>query len=439
MSQRVALIALAAAFVALHAVPRADLWCVRFCPPWGAAVLILTWVALLVPGVQTSVLRAVQRAGEWVARRSRRWRVGASLVISLATFAPFRLLADNRRFGDGVGLIGLVQGGYRFDPHAPLGLYLQSRLFEWARHHDPKITVVETWGTTSALAGVAFVFVTLCLADLIGRGRREKAILAGLILTLASMQLFFSEVEDYATSTLAVLGYLYFAGRACQRGRGVFAAAVLLSLSMTFSMSTAFLVPSLAALVLVVSRGESLRCRFTTAALAAAGVVLPLGFVLLAMQCLGGVDVVAMYTKQSHLSHVGDYVTLYGRPRSTFSLQHWTDLVQLNVLVAPFSVALLVLFARRAWGERVVRDPFVAFSVVLTGCACVFLLFWIPGFTMDFDWDLFSMFALPTTVTAALLATRVRARPLAAPDALRVIALSAVHAGLWVWTGHTPR
>ena len=206
-----------------------------------------------------------------------------------------------------------------------------------------------------------------------------------LVLSQASHSSFFFEVEDYAISTFFVLLYIATAYTSLDRRSVPFAAGLSLGLALTFSMSTAFLLPSFAWLTLervrAARKASSTTGPVTTGLVAVASIASPLLLVFGFLALVEKVDAIALY-RHSHLANYRVYMRLYGAPESTLSLQHMTDVLQLNVLVAPFSVLLSAIFLPAAARYGALSDAFFRFCAALTLCAWVFLIFWIPGFPM---------------------------------------------------------
>lgn len=434
------LFAFVVAFVALHFFAPHDAWCVNYFRTPARILLLGALGCTYVPF--TSFHEPSRRLSEWLDTRPRRVRLALYAALSSLSLVPFYWLSDRRRYGDGPGLISSITQGYQYDPHAPLGIYLQSALYRFTRRTFG-LTAAESWGWTSAVSGTLFLFALLVFseAELFCRARFGRCLFICLVLSQASTQLFFFEVEDYAISTFFVLLYIATAYTSLDRRSVPFAAGLSLGFALTFSMSTAFLLPSFAWLTLervrAARKASSTTGPVTTGLVAVASIASPLLLVFGFLALVEKVDVIALY-RHSHLANYRVYMRLYGAPRSTLSLQHMTDVLQLNVLVAPFSVLLSAMFLRAAARYGALSDAFFRFCAALTLCAWVFLIFWIPGFPMQIDWDLFSMFALPTTTFAFLtvLYSRCLADPRTRRSFFQLLSVAAVHTAVWIWTGH---
>ena len=303
--------------------------------------------------------------------------------------------------------------------------------------------------SSSTLAGVAFVWVLIGLAARLGRNRTERAVTAGLVLTLGTMQLFFGYIENYPLMTLGVLIYAYLALRRLRGEIGLVWPASVLAVTHAFHPSTIILAPSLLYLAFAARptaarngdlAGDVLRSRRWRIDLRSVlSVVVPYGLVF--------AGVVALMSAGDHgldaLMGVdfpggGDRswfvplfeITTKWQHYTMFSLGHLVDIVNQQLLVAPMVWPSLALIGLLAWRRLPKEDPTGRFLLLMAASYLLLTLVWNADYGGQKDWDLFS----PAAVPAALLLAWALPRALPEERALwagasAVIAPQAFHVG----------
>ena len=128
---------------------------------------------------------------------------------------------------------------------APFTVFLHQRLWQFVA--DPLLgwPVENVYATTSIICGMIFVYMLLTFTAQLGRSPLESAVLAGLILTTGSMQLFFGYVENYTLVSLGLLITLFLAWRALHGEIQPVWPVLALSLTNAFHPSTVFLWPGM--------------------------------------------------------------------------------------------------------------------------------------------------------------------------------------------------
>lgn len=391
--------------------------------------------------------------------RSIRWSAPATrLAITLLAGAAFYLLRIRHvRWGDAKLLVKALDDPYRLTYvwQAPLdvfvhakGYQLGSRFFGWS---DP----VPVYTILSVLAGMLFVWVLLGLAIRLGRNRAERALLAGLVLTLGTMQLFFGYIENYPIMTLGVLAYLALAVRYLEGEIALAWSATALAITHAFHPSTIILAPTLLYLALAQPGQASLAGLYPAADRAARlrhallSIAIPYGVVF--------AGIVALMTAGGHgldaLAGVdfpggGDrswFVPLFNittkwQHYTMFSLGHLLDIVNQQLLVAPVVWPALILVAVIAGRRIAAGEPIGRFLGLAAVSYLLLTLVWNPDYGGQKDWDLFS----PAAVPVALLLGWVLPRALPDPRALRsagwaLLAAQAAHTIAWIWQNTLPQ
>lgn len=414
------------------------------------------WSLALVAAV-TAIFgdRLWQRISPVLAPALRRLRLssrGLHLAVALLCAAPFLIFRlRHLRWGDAYILVKAIphpDARLTYTWQAPLDLFLHAkawqlghRVFGWA---DP----IPVYLIISTLAGVAFVWIVLRLATWLGRDRAERALIAGLLLTLGLMELFFGYIENYTLVAVGVLVYAWLALRAVRGEVGLVWPATVLALAHATHPSSIILAPSLLYLAwLQVQRAPGTR-RGPAARAALMRIAVPYVLVLagvLALMTAGGHGVSALLSADAPGG--GDhnwFVPLFKTSTrwehyTMFSLGHLLDIVNEQLLVAPAILPGLALAALLAWGRLPRRDPAFRLLGLLTGLYLLLILTWNPDYGGQRDWDLFSLASLPAALWLAYTLPRAlpeRAALRAAGWAL--ISAQAFHTIAWVYSNTLP-
>ena len=194
------------------------------------------------------------------------------------------------------------------------------------------------------------------------------------------------------------------------------------------SQAWAFLLPSLGWLAIELSRGRRYS-RSVAASLACPALLIA---VMAGFRFVLGVDVVALYRR----SHVADLPLYSAVTQYASAGQHAADLIQLHLLVAPYSLLLVALFALSSSARSVLHESIGRFLAVTAGCGLLMGIVWFPSLGMDRDWDLFALFATPLSLFAAFLLAWSSAEPQLRSAINRALLLTGIHTLFWILTGH---
>jgi hypothetical protein len=421
-----------------------------------AAALALFGDRLLrLPGIGLETRLNHLKPGSWQVRLA----VAAAAVIPLYLFRIRHL-----RWGDAYILTKAI-------PHpdvrltyvwqAPLDVWLHAkawalgnRLFGWP---DP----IPAYWIVSVLAGAAFIWTLLGLANWLERDKIAQVILIGLIATLGTMELFFGYIENYTIMTLGVLIAIWLALRALKGEIAVIWPATALAITHAFHPATIILAPCLLYVAWAAAHRDA---QSTTAEVPGlpgsqgrqqaaflrnlAGIAIPYVLVFLgtlALMSAGrhGLDALL----GADFPGGGDrrwFVPLFRTTTrwehyTMFSLGHLLDIVNEQLLVAPVVLPGLLLTAIVAWRRLPRRDPAVRLLVLMSACYLLLAVTWNPDYGGQRDWDLFAPAALPMAVLLAYLL------PQALPEgeALKaagwaLVTAQAFHTVAWIYQNTLP-
>ncbi|HEX8029935.1 MAG TPA: hypothetical protein VF491_15790, partial [Vicinamibacterales bacterium] len=304
---------------------------------------------------------------------------------------------------------------------------LQSIVFQTGQREFGS-TAEQTWALSSVLWGVAFMPVVISTCrTLFGQGRPAVFAVA-LIATQATSAFYFGYIEDYVAPSVLVLLYVRAAVRAMRGDGSVVLPGLWLGTTMLFSMAWAFVLPSLGWMAIEVSRGRR-HARFLWAALPLPALLLA---VMAGLQLVLDVDVIGLYRR----SHVADLPAYSAVAHYASVGEHAAALLQLHLLVAPYSLLLVGLLLMSVSLRAAFREPIGRFLAVLAGCGLLMGMIWFPSLGMDRDWDLFALFGTPLSLFAAFLLARYPAEAELRPPLSRALLLTGIHTLFWIVTGH---
>jgi hypothetical protein len=418
-------------------------------------------LSALLDRLRRSARAAFPTANTW---RARNFAFIAIALLSLIPFSFFRIV--HTRWGDAYILINGI--AYP-DPalrltgtwQAPLDVWLHVRLWQAGHALFGWTDAWPAYRLLSPLAGAVFVYALLRLADSTGRNRTEKLLIAGLVGTLGTMQLFFGYAENYSLAAAGVLVFLWLALETLAGRRALWQPALALAITNALHPSTIVLDPALLYVAWVWGRSRqgsteigSQGRRFGAWWPAVWQVALPMlavaGGVIVLMESSGH-GVTAMLTTD----RPGGGDARFFVPLTTVSTRwerytmaswlHLRDWLNEQMLTAPVTLGGLMIVgvallgqcraARKAGQSTAGAVPAeLVFLILCTALYWLFTWVWNPDYGGQRDWDLFSLAAIPSTLLLA------RLLPRALPDSsqlaqagLALIAVSALHTAAWIY------
>ncbi|MER2599033.1 MAG: hypothetical protein ABTQ73_05895 [Caldilineales bacterium] len=430
--------------------PEAQAWSVW---PYTYLPVIWRWILAGLAGLTLlpALAEVIGGAVRGLPRLPSRWRSGwfaLAALLSLLPFALFRIV--HTRWGDAYIL---VNGIPYPDPalrvgvswRAPIDLWLHIRLWEVGQRIWGWADAWPAYRILSPLAGALYVFAALKLADSLGRNRTEKALTAGLLLTLGLMQLFFGYAENYSFAAAGIVLFLWLALDTLRRGRPLWQPALALAFTLGLHPSTLALAPALLYLAWV----EARRSPEGRALLHTALPLLLVGGSIWLLMTLSGHGLGTLATTDSPGGGDGRWLvplrhtTTRWEHYTLFSVAHLIDWLNAHLLSAPVTLGSLLILAGPAWvqhrSQRTPSDHPLRFLLVATACYWLFTWIWNPDYGAQRDWDLFSLAALPgTTLLAYALPRLLPGRAALARATLMLTAVSIIHTTAWVYQNTLP-
>jgi hypothetical protein len=428
-----------------------SLWPYTFLPPWLGWLLALLAGALILPAISHMSIRLASPVFHLASQvpRSTLYALISLLAGLLFWLARLRHL----RWGDSYLLTKALSTPdlelrVIYNWQAPFTVFLHQRLWQFVA--DPLLgwPVEYVYAATSILCGIIFVYLLLIFTAELGRTPLESAVLAGLVLTTGSMQLFFGYIENYTIISLGLLITLFLSWRAL-RGQ-IRPVWPVLSLSVTnaFHPSTVFLWPGMWLLSWLCWRR-----RWVSMGSAVWQTVLPpflVGTTVLALMESGGHGLAALLGQDRPGGGDGVwFVPLFEidpqwqkyQPYTMFSADHLLDWLNVHLLISPFGLPLLVMTLAAVYRFRLTlfdqaADRDYGYFLALTAAMYILLTWlWNPDYGGRKDWDLFAPSAFVYTLLAGYLLVRVmRDQEKLSQAGLFAIAVSLLHTAAWIFT-----
>lgn len=364
-------------------------------------------------------------------------------LLSGASLLVFSLLPVQYSEGDSEEFDRKIPIGAIWRERELLDFYLKSKLWLLLRGWMPKPSQV--YAVVASISGAVYVAGAWLLGRTIGRTRTEGwVVILGLVF-IGNVLLFFGYVESYNLVQIASL-FVIWACWEYARGRVPFGTvAALATLAPLFHGSALWWGP-MVVVALVLRAGQLPRDIRWRAALSdllqGVGVGVAIVLVMGSIMLIDGYDYERLQTGLSEMGGLDGRTMLplfevqspYER-YTFFSLAHLGAVVQEQMLTAPMALLTVLLVTALAWGG--VKRLVVAvrpFAVLLVGAASIFFysISWNPDLGPREDWDLLSLPAIPLTLVAIYMLTRLpdgRPRRLALASYLSV---SGVHTAAWV-------
>jgi tetratricopeptide (TPR) repeat protein len=310
-------------------------------------------------------------------------------AFSTLFFIPFWLLRERVYFlGDGAQIISRLNSG-ELEVHwaEPLETFLHIKIFSLV-DRLLRMDASTLYALLSCLAGVIFVFLTLLLADLLGKERKEKVFVFLILLGMGSTQLFFGYVEHYGFLYVFVFAFILSSLAYLRERVSWFVPLTTFILAGLSHVSSLYLLPSLLFIFLVGDRKRE-SSSVKRILILASGLI----FVLL---------LVVIYRRYSwtispiFVPFVEDSYAAPGY--LMFSLPHILDFLNQQLLVSPVGLIMLLAPFVCISAKSLFRQRAFRFLLLVSLFQLLFGFLVEPDLGASRDWDLFSVAGLGYTI-----------------------------------------
>lgn len=397
----------------------------HFFPPGMGWALTALAACFFIPPINRFVLRTSQSTFSMVGRlffgAGKYWLFAVVGLVSMLIFWALRTKLF--LLGDGYFILeGLTQG--RIAPTELLDSFLHQQLFRFLSGVFPQAAPSFSYTVPSVISGGIFVFLTLIVADLLGKTSFRKILIFSGLITLGSTQLFFGYVESYTLLPLSLTLFILLSVLHLRGKTSVLLPFLAVVLSIGLHLLAVVLIPSLVYLILWKWRkGEAKLLDFSN--------------LLSLLVCLGIIMLVIgrfFFAKFEGVGFSGllPLVSSPGRSFTLFSGAHLTEFANGLFLVSPAGIILFLFFCFYALRFKLFKDPLVNLLLIssLSGLLLVFVYDFHWG---SADWDLMSFPGIFFTLCGTLMFVKWGNRwPRFKNYGLILIAVSLFHLIPWI-------
>jgi len=369
-------------------------------------VVFAAMVLLMMPAVQDSILKSMERARHAVTARGVPARVALGLLLFGGLLGIFSLFRERTFFlGDGFLNLRVLQDDqnaalntlsiFRREPLTGV-FYVQLRRVCAAFGSSNPAEDAYRW--LSMISGIGCVLIAWVISRNCSPHRVERFLTTLLIVGSGVSQLFFGYIENYAPTCFALLLFiaiaLAYAGGRVSIVWPVFAFGAMLA----FNLGTVAFVPVALLLMYESSRRKELLLGIFSVAVSACLFVLLLYF-------SGSLPIIVHaemnYAGQHFLPWTAqiDGIQAYGVTDS----HHVVDIANLFLLCQASTIVLLIIAFRQVPLKQSFQDRRTRLLGLVTLCGAVFIGLVNPELGMSRDWDALAPFTLGVPVTACLL------------------------------------
>jgi len=378
--------------LALYAAP-AYMWGVHFYhfyPAWIGWILVLASLAMLIPGVSSSLYLKFDALAKKVKKPFDSMGQNKSfLVLSLISLPIFWVFRSRLHLlGDGYFRITDLPEG-RLHLQEWLDAFIHLIVYRVMIKLIPGWTPELTYAIISVLCGGAFVYLALKLSAVLGKTGLGKSLIFFSLISLGSIQLFFGYVESYSILQVALLAYILFSALYLLRRANMVPAVAAFVLSVGLHVTSLVFAPSLIYLVTRANKDRSGKKASPAKTISNA-------FVFAGLMVASFLVVSWIFVVATGLEKTGKGIFILPLTATVsykfgmFSSGHISEFANQLLLLSPLGISLMVFFLFFKIRYREFRDRLTNFLILASSFALVYLFAF--NFTLgSADWDLRSM------------------------------------------------
>ena len=341
--------------------------------------------------------------------------------------------------GDGTLRIKELEEGRFFSGVEPLDTYIHAVFYKYF-HGMFRLTGADVYSIISILSGMAAFFGVIYYLKKIFENKNDRWFISGLLLTCGAVQLFFGYAESY--SIIAALNLLVILSSMAMLKNNKFSIvpAIYFSLAViSHPISILFAPALLYSYIKVLNFREDLKKSIFQ-------IFIPLIIFIIIFAGLLTIFAIGGYTPAAFFKHLlgeNHIAPLFSNKVSNgiFSFEHLIDLINQFALATPVIIALP--FAFKNFRNKL--NPQSIFLLIASFFAVLFMVIFKTDLGFSRDWDIFSLFAFPFTMTIGYLIVNKnephleggvhlnQAGGLTFRIAITVILISLINTGTWIY------
>jgi Tfp pilus assembly protein PilF len=367
----------------------------------------VVWLALacamLFPQIQQKLLKALRLLSELITR----WGPGKMFILFGVLFILAAWFFRERIYLLGDGSIVLrhissnespiFQDKFSREPLTGfLHWWLHTAVLTKIGFQEPELAFV----MIDMLCGLVFIVLLFRLAGILTRTTSDKLLVIGFILSAATSQFFFGYVEDYTLLYVAMLGYLYASLLYLQGRVSLLVPSLLFGVMFPLQFGIVLWLPSLLLLYWhAVRRSEWKKVGGAVAAVigTAGGLLVGMGYTWNAW--------LNTFARESHVVPLGHTESDW-QSYTMFSVKHLLDVLNAQLLVAPFALFLIVMVLGSYFRKIDFRDRTLRFLGVTALCSLLLLWVFNPDIGASRDWDVLGVWQLSCLTLAVFVIMR---------------------------------
>ncbi len=320
--------------------------------------------------------------------------LAVSFIFSIYIFFSLLYTAKLHLLGDGALLLREIAGielgeplPHRFNRQSLTWSILQilkSLFFNFGITEPEKIIQI-----IGLVSGVIFLTINFLLVRLLLVSKTEKFFLSSLLLFGAGSQFFFGYVENYTLLYITIAGFLVTGWYTLERNMHISIPVVLFVIMIGLHVVSIALLPCVIVLIIYKWKHQKIENLF----------IIGLTILILTVVLLLNIENIAFDIEKFAEGSLWNFLPLWSSdayfPYSIFSIAHLVDWLNANLLIAPFSLIVVLVILVIFYKLVDFKNPvFIFLSVsTLSGLFFTYVVFFALG--MARDWDFISSFFLP--------------------------------------------
>ena len=348
----------------------------------GSFITIIAFLSLMI--LLPDIANRLYVLGQSVSRRFNRLPMPIRIVILvfLAGLIFYLLRVHVHSLGDGYQRVYQVEKGYLHNPPEPLDFFLHTILY-MGLNPITGIGAETIYTSLSIIFGIIFVVAIYRFRFPESIDKSTTALSKMLILSFGGLQIFFGYVESYSLLYVATLLFILHAYRYLSNKSGLIYTTIIFGLAISSHQSGFILLPAFIYLLYFNYKAVDPANKMER--------LKPIILSLIPLLILTGLYIYQRLKYPQYQTGLSDMLLpLYSSGEySVFSIEHFLDIANEILLIAPIIIMVVPLFA--AYGlSKDIEKAHKYFLTLLLIPVFLFIFLFDPKLGMARDWDLFS-------------------------------------------------